>query len=192
MSTTLQMTQGHSSGTPDKQLNYQPTFHTKIQPLPPPKGGGGEQYTEEPISRSQRDKSPPLQPTKKGGGEQYGEEPTSTEPTSEQGARERHRRPASCLKEPHRATSSNSENTERKGNSFHICLPGQAWPTLPLMRYRVGMERRRESTTLQMTQGHSSGTPEQATQLPTHLSHENPTPPPTKRGGGEQYSEESF
>ena len=26
--------QGHSK----KQLNYQPTFHTKIQPLPPPKG----------------------------------------------------------------------------------------------------------------------------------------------------------
>ena len=24
----------------------------------------------------------------------------------------------------------------------HICLQGQAWPTLPLMRYRVGMERR--------------------------------------------------
>ena len=184
MSTTLQMTQGHSSGTPE-QATQLPTHLSHENPTPPPtKRGGGEQYSEEPISRSQRDKSPPLQPTKKGGGEQYGEEPTSTEPTSEQGARERHRRPASCLKEPHRATSSTSENTERKGNSFHICLPGQAWPTLPLMRYRVGMERRRESTTLQMTQGHSSGTPEQATQLPTHLSHENPTPPPTSKQKG--------
>ena len=142
MSTTLQMTQGHSSGTPDKQLNYQHTFHTKIQPLPRPKGEEVNNIARSRFHESQRDKIPPLQPTKKGGGEQYSEEPTSTEPTSEQGARERHRRPASCLKEPHRATSSNSENTERKGNSFHICLPGQAWPTLPLMRYRVGMERR--------------------------------------------------
>ena len=140
MSTTLQMTQGHSSGTPE-QATQLPTHLSHENPTPPPtKRGGGEQYSEEPISRSQRDKSPPLQPTKKGGGEQYSEEPTSTEPTSEQGARERHRRPASCLKEPHRATSSNSEDTERKGNSFHICLPGQAWPTLPLMRYRVGMD----------------------------------------------------
>jgi len=36
----------------------------------------------------------------------------------------------------------NSQNLEQKGNIVHICLRGRAWPTLPLMRYRVGMERR--------------------------------------------------
>jgi len=36
----------------------------------------------------------------------------------------------------------NSKNLESRRVIVHICLPGQAWPTLPLMRYRVGMERR--------------------------------------------------
>ena len=70
------MTQGHSSGTPE-QTTQSPTHLSHENPTPPP--------------------------TKRGGGEQYSEEPTSTEPTSKQGARERHRRPTSCLKEPHRA-----------------------------------------------------------------------------------------
>jgi len=34
------------------------------------------------------------------------------------------------------------ENLESRRGIVHICLPGRAWPTLPLMRYRVGMERR--------------------------------------------------
>ena len=36
----------------------------------------------------------------------------------------------------------NSKDLERRRGIFHICLPGRARPTLPLMRYRVWMERR--------------------------------------------------
>jgi len=62
------------------------------------------------------------------------------------------------------------EPGEQKGNCY-ICLLGWAWPTLPLMCYQVGMERRWKSATLQMTQGHPSGKPKKTTQLPTHVSH---------------------
>jgi hypothetical protein len=31
--------------------------------------------------------------------------------------------------------------TRSEGEIVHICLQGRAWPTLPLMCYRVGMER---------------------------------------------------
>ena len=42
-------------------------------------------------------------------------------------------------REPHH---NNPYSLERRRGVAHICLPGRAWPTLPLMRYRVGMERR--------------------------------------------------
>ena len=35
-----------------------------------------------------------------------------------------------------------SKNLESRRGVVHLCLPGRARPTLPLMRYRVGMERR--------------------------------------------------
>ena len=38
-------------------------------------------------------------------------------------------------------THTTPKNGSRRG-IVHICLPGQAWTTLPLMRYRVGVERR--------------------------------------------------
>ena len=42
-------------------------------------------------------------------------------------------------REPHH---NNPYSLESRRGVAHICLPGRAWPTLPLMRYRVGMERR--------------------------------------------------
>ena len=36
----------------------------------------------------------------------------------------------------------NSKDMESRRGIVHICLLGRGWPTLPLMRYRVGMERR--------------------------------------------------
>jgi len=36
----------------------------------------------------------------------------------------------------------NSKDLESRRGISHICLLGRAWPTLPLMRYQVGMERR--------------------------------------------------
>jgi len=57
-------------------------------------------------------------------------------------------------REPHHNNPYDSKNLEIKRGIVHICLPGQAWPTLPLMCYWVGMERRWKSATLQMTQGH--------------------------------------
>jgi len=66
----------------------------------------------------------------------------------------------------------NSKDLERRRGIVHMCLLGRAWPTLPLMCYRVGMERRWKSTTLQTTQGHRSGKRAKTTRIPTHLSHE--------------------
>jgi hypothetical protein len=45
-------------------------------------------------------------------------------------------------REPHHNSPYSSKNLESKRGIVHICLPRRAWPTLPLMRYRVGMERR--------------------------------------------------
>jgi len=74
-------------------------------------------------------------------------------------------------REPHHNNPYYSKNLERKMGIIHICLPGRAWPTLLLMCYRVGMERRWKSATLQTTQGHRSSKPKKTTQLPMHLSH---------------------
>jgi len=72
---------------------------------------------------------------------------------------------------PHHKSAYNSKNLESKREIVHICLTGRGWPTLHLICYQVGMERRWKSTTLQMTQGHPSGKPRKTTQLATHLSH---------------------
>jgi len=130
MSTTLQMTQGHSSGTPDKQLNYQHTFHTKIQPLPRPKGEEVNNIARSRFNEANETKAHLSNPPKR-------EEVNNI-------AKSQHRRSQRASKGHEsdigdRPVVSRS-HTERKGNSFHICLPGQAWPTLPLMRYRVGMD----------------------------------------------------
>ena len=45
-------------------------------------------------------------------------------------------------REPHHNNPYSSKNLESRRGVVHICLPGRAWPTLPLMRYRVGTERR--------------------------------------------------
>jgi hypothetical protein len=42
----------------------------------------------------------------------------------------------------HTTTTHTTPKTWSRRGIDHICLLGQAWPTLPLMRYRVGMERR--------------------------------------------------
>jgi hypothetical protein len=42
----------------------------------------------------------------------------------------------------HTTTTHTTPKTWSRRGIVHICLQGQAWPTLPLMRYRVGMERR--------------------------------------------------
>ena len=49
----------------------------------------------------------------------------------------------SQAREPHHNNPyTNSKDLESRRGIVHICLPGRAWPALPLMRYRVGMERR--------------------------------------------------
>ena len=45
-------------------------------------------------------------------------------------------------REPHHNSPYSSKNLESRRGIVHICLPRRAWPTLPLMHYRVGMERR--------------------------------------------------
>ena len=159
---------------------YQPTFHTKIQPLPPPKGEEVNNIARSRFHEANETKAHLSNPPKR---EEVNNIAKSQHRRSQRASKGHESdigdRPVvsrSHTERPHptprtqseRATLFTYASQDKHGQHYRSCATEWGWM----------------STTLQMTQGHSSGTPEQATQLPTHLSHENPTPPPTSKQKG--------
>ena len=119
-----------------------PPFTRKCQPLPPPKGEEVNNIARSRFHEANETKAHLSNPPKR---EEVNNIAKSQHRRSQRASKGHESdigdRPVvsrSHTERPHPTRRTQSG----RANSFHICLPGQAWPTLPLMRYRVGMERR--------------------------------------------------